>query len=77
MVLAGSVLGLGALTMASAADQKPEDVVKYRQSVYTIIGWNFPKSHSLIKIIRTFNYKLSRKKKSHCNSTSIKLKSKP
>jgi len=49
MVLAGSVLGLGALTIASAADQKPEDVVKYRQSVYTIIGWNFKPIGAMVK----------------------------
>ena len=40
MGLASSVLGLGLLTTVNAADPKPEDVVKYRQSVYTVIGWN-------------------------------------
>ena len=49
IVLAGGILGLGALTMASAADQKPEDVVKYRQSVYTIIGWNFKPIGAMVK----------------------------
>lgn len=49
MVLAGGVLGLGVLTVASAADQKPEDVVKYRQSVYTIIGWNFKPIGAMVK----------------------------
>ena len=49
MVLVGGILGLGALTVASAADQKPEDVVKYRQSVYTIIGWNFKPIGAMVK----------------------------
>lgn len=39
--LAGGILGLSLLTVAQAADPKPEEVVEYRQSVYNVIGWNF------------------------------------
>ena len=49
MVLASGILGLGVLTAASAADRKPEDVVQYRQSVYTIIGWNFAPIGAMVK----------------------------
>ena len=50
MILAGGILGLGVLTTASAADaKKPEDVVNYRQSVYTIIGWNFGPIGAMMK----------------------------
>ena len=47
--LASSILGLGLLTTVNAADPKPEDVVKYRQSVYTIIGWNFKPIGAMVK----------------------------
>jgi cytochrome c556 len=49
MILAGGILGMGVLTAVNAADQKPEDVVKYRQSVYTIIGWNFKPIGAMVK----------------------------
>jgi cytochrome c556 len=49
MILAGGILGMGVLAAANAADQKPEDVVKYRQSVYTIIGWNFKPIGAMVK----------------------------
>ena len=49
MILAGGILGMGLLTVAGAADQKPEDVVQYRQSVYTIIGWNFKPIGAMVK----------------------------
>jgi cytochrome c556 len=46
--LASSILGLGILTAVQAAE-KPEDIVKYRQSVYNIIGWNFKPIGSMMK----------------------------
>ena len=49
MVLAGGILGVGVLTAASAADPKPQDVVEYRKSVYTIIGWNFAPIGAMVK----------------------------
>ena len=49
MMLAGGIFSLGVLTTASAANQKPEDVVEYRQSVYTIIGWNFKPIGAMVK----------------------------
>ena len=47
--LAGGILGLSFLAVANAADPKPEDAVQYRQSVYTIIGWNFKPIGAMIK----------------------------
>lgn len=49
MVLAGGILGMGVLTAASAAEVKPEDAVEYRQSVYTVIGWNFKPMGAMVK----------------------------
>ena len=47
--LASGLLGLSVLTAASAADQKPEDIAEYRQSVFTIIGWNFKPIGAMMK----------------------------
>ena len=47
--LAGSILGLSFLTVSSAADPKPEDAVRYRQSVYTVVGWNFKPIGAMVK----------------------------
>jgi len=49
IAVAGGILGMGLLTAASAADPKPQDVVEYRKSVYTIIGWNFAPIGAMIK----------------------------
>ncbi len=43
------ILGLGILTAANADGPKPEDVVNYRQSVYTVIGWNFKPIGAMVK----------------------------
>ena len=47
--LIGSILGVSLLTVAHAADPKPEEVVDYRQSVYTVIGWNFKPIGAMVK----------------------------
>ncbi|MBL8259206.1 MAG: cytochrome c [Candidatus Competibacteraceae bacterium] len=47
--LVGAILGLSLLPAAQAADPKPEDVAQYRQSVYTIIGWNFKPIGAMVK----------------------------
>jgi cytochrome c556 len=49
IILAGGLLGASLLTVASAAGPKPEDAAKYRQSVYTIIGWNFKPIGAMVK----------------------------
>ena len=49
MVLAGGILGASVLTAVQAADPKPQDVVDYRKSVYTIIGWNFKPIGAMMK----------------------------
>lgn len=47
--LVGGILGLNFATGVQAADPKPEEVVEYRQSVYTIIGWNFKPIGAMVK----------------------------
>lgn len=49
MILAGGILGAGILSAAHAADPKPQDVVEYRKSVYTVIGWNFKPIGAMMK----------------------------
>lgn len=49
IVLISGLIGLSSLTAANAADPKPEDAAKYRQSVYTIIGWNFKPIGAMVK----------------------------
>ncbi|MBL8258685.1 MAG: cytochrome c [Candidatus Competibacteraceae bacterium] len=49
MVLAGGILGAGILATGYAAEGKPEDTVKYRQSLYNIIGWNFKPMGAMAK----------------------------
>ena len=45
-----TVLSLGIGARAGAADVvKPEDAVKYRQSVYTLIKWNFAPIDTMVK----------------------------
>lgn len=39
-----------ALTIGSATAQiKPEDIIKYRQSVYKVMGWNFSPMAAMVK----------------------------
>ncbi len=48
--LAGGILGLSLLTAAAhVASAKPEEAAKYRQSVYTIIQWNFSPIGAMMK----------------------------
>ncbi|MBE2293352.1 MAG: cytochrome c [Phycisphaerales bacterium] len=47
--LASGLLGLSVLTAANAAGPKPEDTAEYRQSVFTIIGWNFKPIGAMVK----------------------------
>ncbi|HRD49361.1 MAG: cytochrome c [Candidatus Competibacter sp.] len=54
-ILVSGILGLSALTAASAADLKPQDVADYRKSVYTIIGWNFKPIGAMVKGEVPFN----------------------
>lgn len=34
---------------SAAAQAKPEDVIKYRQSVYKVMGWNFAPMAAMVK----------------------------
>jgi cytochrome c556 len=47
--LAGGILSASLLTVAHAAGPKPEAVVDYRQSVYSVIGWNFKPIGAMVK----------------------------
>lgn len=49
ITLVGGILGLGLLTTAHATGPKPEEAAKFRQSVYTIIKWNFTPIGDMIK----------------------------
>lgn len=45
-----------ALTTGSAAAQvKPEDIIKYRQSVYKVMGWNFAPMAAMVKGEKPYN----------------------
>ncbi len=40
---------------ASAADVKPEDAIEYRQSVFTVIKWNFAPIGAMVKGEKPFD----------------------
>lgn len=48
MVLVSGIVGLSLSTAVNAAP-KPEEAVKYRQSVFNIIGWNFKPIGAMVK----------------------------
>ncbi len=49
MSLLSGILGASLFTAAQAAGPKPEDVAKYRQAVYTVVGWNFKPIGAMVK----------------------------
>jgi len=54
-ILAASAITLTLLANAAAAQAKPEDVIKYRQSVYKVIGWNFGPMAAMVKGEKPFD----------------------
>ena len=48
-VFAVSVIVLAMITGAALAQAKPEAVIKYRQSVYRVMGWNFAPMAAMVK----------------------------
>ena len=50
-LLQSSLVGLLSLNIGAlgAAEVKPEDAVEYRQSVYTLIKWNFAPIGAMVK----------------------------
>ena len=50
-LLQSSLAGLLSLSMGAvgAAEVKPEDAIEYRQSVYTLIKWNFAPIGAMVK----------------------------
>jgi cytochrome c556 len=50
-LLQSSLVGLLSLSMGAlgAAEVKPEDAIEYRQSVYTLIKWNFAPIGAMVK----------------------------
>lgn len=49
MGLLSGILGISLLSTVNAEAVKPEDVVKYRQAAYTVIGWNFKPIGAMVK----------------------------
>ena len=47
--LAVSAIALTLLSSIAKAQAKPEDVIKYRQSVYKVMGWNFSPMAAMVK----------------------------
>ena len=47
--LMGGLLATSLFTVAHAAGPKPEDAVDYRQSVFTVIAWNFKPMGAMAK----------------------------
>ena len=48
-ILAVSAITLTLMASVAAAQAKPEDVIKYRQSVYKVMGWNFGPMAAMVK----------------------------
>ncbi|MEO8384915.1 MAG: cytochrome c [Betaproteobacteria bacterium] len=48
-ILAVSAITMTLMTSVAAAQAKPEDVIRYRQSVYKVMGWNFGPMAAMIK----------------------------
>ena len=48
-VFAVSAIAAVLVTGNAAAQAKPEDVIKYRQSVYRVMGWNFGPMAAMMK----------------------------
>lgn len=48
-VFAVSAIAMALVTGTAAAQAKPEDVIKYRQAVYKVMGWNFGPMAAMVK----------------------------
>lgn len=48
-ISAVSVIAMALMTGTVAAQAKPEDVIKYRQAVYKVMGWNFGPMAAMVK----------------------------
>ena len=48
-LFAASVIAITLLSVDAAAQAKPEDVIKYRQSVYKVMLWNFAPMGAMVK----------------------------
>ena len=44
-----SAIAAAVVTGSAAAPVKPEDVIKYRQSVYRVMGWNYAPMAAMMK----------------------------
>ena len=54
-IFAAPVFALALMTMDVSAQVKPEDVIKYRQSVYKVMGWNFAPMGAMVKGERPYD----------------------
>lgn len=48
-LVAVSAIALTLISGSVAAQAKPEDVIKYRQAVYKVMGWNFGPMAAMVK----------------------------
>ena len=48
-LVAVSAIALTLISVSVAAQAKPEDVIKYRQAVYKVMGWNFGPMAAMVK----------------------------
>ena len=48
-LVAVSAIALVLISGSVAAQAKPEDVIKYRQAVYKVMGWNFGPMGAMVK----------------------------
>ena len=48
-LVAVSAIALTLISVSVAAQAKPEDVIKYRQAVYKVMGWNFGPMGAMVK----------------------------
>ena len=54
-LIAVSAIAMAVVTGNATAQAKPEDVIKYRQSVYKVMGWNFAPMAAMVKGEKPFD----------------------
>ncbi len=55
ILLVISIIAFALTTGISMAQVKPEDAIKYRKAVYTVIGWNFTPMAAMVKGEKPYN----------------------
>jgi len=57
LLLCGSALALSTIAVAHAGDDPKKEAIEYRQSVMTIVGWNFKPMGAMVKGDQPFDAK--------------------